>query len=193
MTPTTKPRIKVCIDPGHRNNHQDYGAVGPTGLQESAVVMFVAHCVKMLLEREFDVVMTRYSEETTIGLSQRAELANREQADLFVSIHANAHGDRSAHGVETYHWHTSTAGKRLAERIQPRLVTATGDRDRGVKTNSVWMVLRATAMPAVLVELPFISNPIWEEKMRSCEFRLTAAHAIADGIRAYFEEVAHDD
>lgn len=189
MTPTSKGRKKVFIDPGHRNNKQDFGAVGPTRLRESEVVMFVAHCVKMQLEREFDVYMSRYGEEATVGLTTRANMANREGSDIFVSIHTNAHSDRKAHGVETYHFPGSVAGRKLAERIQPRLVQATGDRDRGIKTNSTWTVLRATRMPAVLVELPFISNPIWESKMRDCEFRLDCASAIADGIRAYFKEV----
>lgn len=183
-----RAKKKVFIDPGHRNNIRDFGAVGKDGLKESEVVMFVAHCVKAKLEKDHEVYMSRYSEQTEVSLSGRVAMANREESDIFVSIHANAHNDRKAHGVETYHYPGSAEGKRLAERIQPRVVTATGDRDRGVKVNSTWAVLRGTNMPSVLVELPFISNPIWEEKMRTCEFRLTVASAIADGIRAYFEE-----
>lgn len=184
-----KQKRNVFIDPGHRNNRWDYGAVGPTGLRESEVVLFVAHCAKAALEQEYDVLMSRYSEDQLRGISERASMANSEAADIFVSIHANAHGDPTAHGVEVLHWPRSKQGIRLAERILPRLVSATADRSRGLKPRNDLGVLRLTSMPAVLVELPFISHPHWESQMRNCEFRLACARAIVEGIRAYFEEL----
>ena len=92
----------IVIDPGHGGH--DTGAIGPDGLYEKDVVLDVALKVKDILEREYPeykVVMTRDS-DVFIPLSKRAEIANMLNADLFLSIHANASPDRNARGIETY-------------------------------------------------------------------------------------------
>ncbi len=189
MESVDRPGRTVFIDPGHRNNEHDFGAVGPTGLRESEVALFVSHCLRTSLEPDYRVVMSRYGEDAKVSLSARTKAANEEPADIFVSIHTNAHSDPSAHGVEILHWPTSAQGVDLASAILPPLVKATGDRNRGLKPRTDLAVLRQTRMPAVLVELPFISHPTWEETMRDCQFQLDCARAIADGIRAYFKEM----
>lgn len=129
--------------------------------------------------------MTRSSDQF-IALEERAAIANRANADIFVSIHANANAPTSATGTESYHFPTSTNGRRLVMNIQNELVSHLGTRDRGVK-DANFSVLRNTAMPATLLELGFITNASEAERMKTASFRENAANAIHDGIQVYFQ------
>ncbi len=92
---------RIVIDPGHGGH--DTGTIGPTGLREKDVVLDVGLRLKKLLEEKTgaEVIMTR-SDDTFIPLEERTAIANEKNADLFISIHANASRDRSARGIETY-------------------------------------------------------------------------------------------
>jgi N-acetylmuramoyl-L-alanine amidase len=93
---------RIVIDPGHGGH--DPGAVGPTGLQEKDVVLSVGLKLRELLKEELglDVVMTR-STDVFIPLEERTAIANKVNADLFLSVHANAAANRNAAGIETYY------------------------------------------------------------------------------------------
>jgi N-acetylmuramoyl-L-alanine amidase len=92
---------RVVIDAGHGGH--DTGSVGPSGYSEKELVLDVAHRLKQLIEAELgaEVVMTR-TDDSFVPLEERTALANRERADLFVSIHANSSPASSARGVETF-------------------------------------------------------------------------------------------
>ncbi len=104
--PKKKPVLgkirRIVVDPGHGGH--DPGAVGPTGLQEKDVVLAIGLELRDKLKEELglDVVMTR-STDVFIPLEERTAIANKVNADLFVSIHANAAPNRSAAGIETYY------------------------------------------------------------------------------------------
>lgn len=173
----------IVIDPGHGGN--DPGAVA-NGLQEKDVVLDVGQrAADKLRASGANVIMTRSSDQF-IALEERAAIANRANADIFVSIHANAAAATSATGTESYHFPTSTNGRRLAANIQNELVSHLGTRDRGVK-DANFSVLRNTAMPATLLELGFITNASEAERMKTASFRENAANAIHDGIQVYFQ------
>ena len=93
---------KIVIDPGHGGH--DTGTIGPDGLLEKDLVLDVGRRLGKLLETRMgaEVVYTR-KDDTFIPLETRTAIANREQSDLFVSIHANSSRDSSARGVETYY------------------------------------------------------------------------------------------
>lgn len=93
---------RIVVDPGHGGH--DPGAIGPTGLQEKEIVLAIGLKLKEMLENELDldVVMTR-STDIFIPLEERTAIANKVNADLFVSIHANASPNRNAAGMETYY------------------------------------------------------------------------------------------
>lgn len=93
---------KIVIDPGHGGH--DTGTIGPNGLEEKDLVLDVGRRLGKLLETRLgaEVVYTR-KDDTFIPLETRTAIANQEQADLFVSIHANSSHDPSARGVETYY------------------------------------------------------------------------------------------
>ena len=93
---------RIVVDPGHGGH--DPGAVGPGGLQEKEVVLAIGLKLRELLKDELglDVVMTR-STDVFIPLEERTAIANKVNADLFLSVHANAAPNRNAAGIETYY------------------------------------------------------------------------------------------
>lgn len=125
--------------------------------------------------------------DTDIPLKTRTDRANKANADLYISVHANAMtGAWGAHnGVETYHYPTSTKGKKAAEIIHKHLLKGTKQRDRGVKIAN-FHVLRETKMPAVLVECGFMDNLDEAKLLMSDAFRRECAEEIARGICEYF-------
>lgn len=179
--------MRVWVDAGHGGS--DPGAIGPNGLQEKNITLAVARKLAIvLLDKGYEVGTTRHLDEF-VSLSERCRRANACAADTFVSVHCNAAAVPTANGVETFHHPTSRKGIQLAKLIQAELVAATGLRDRcapGGAKYANFQVLRDTAMPAVLAELGFISNPTEEQLLASEDFQMTCAEAIVRGIDAYF-------
>lgn len=170
---------RVCIDPGHGGH--DPGAVGG-GVKEKDIALSVAKQIGAYLEVWGYAVMLTREDDTFVSLSGRAVKANSWGADLFISVHCNSAGDESANGMEVYvHTTRSAASTRAANAIYDRLLPASGLRGRGVKAKDL-AVLRETKMPAVLVELGFVSNPDDRAKLTYSAWQDDAAKAIADGI-----------
>ena len=103
---------KIVIDPGHGGH--DTGTIGPHGLEEKDLVLDVGRRLGKLLQTRLgaDVVYTR-KDDTFIPLETRTSIANQEQADLFVSIHANSSRDPDARGVETYYLNFTSSAEAL--------------------------------------------------------------------------------
>ena len=169
----------ICIDSGHGGS--DPGATNG-GKYEKAVTLAAAKLLKKELEAAgFNVIMTR-EDDKFLTLAERCIIANREKADIFVSLHCNSAENKDAHGIET--WRYTSVGattKQLAENIQCRLIEATGARDRGVKEGSLY-VLKHTRMPAVLAEIGFISNTDESIKLFKTHYQTKIAKAICQGI-----------
>ncbi|OAB46832.1 N-acetylmuramoyl-L-alanine amidase family protein [Paenibacillus antarcticus] len=172
----------VVIDPGHGGS--DPGALSISKKYEKDTNLAISLKVQSLLLKEpnIDVVMTRDS-DTYPTLSERAQLANRINADVFVSIHGNSNPSSKPNGTETYYYQRSSS-KDLANVIHKYLIKATGLIDRGVKNNSLH-VIRETKMPAVLLEIGFLSNSSDEKVMLSDDVQNKVAQAVVDGIKEY--------
>jgi N-acetylmuramoyl-L-alanine amidase len=177
----------VCIDAGHAESTAGKRSFDGS-LREYEFNRAVALWLKYHLERHG--VKTIYSCDINtpkdISLTERCRTANNAKADLFVSIHANAHGVtwNNANGWEIYHHKNSLTGKRLAEAIHKTSIPFLGLRDRGIKTNT-FTVLTKTSMPAVLIEHAFFTNKEECEKLKSLDFRKKCAIADAKGILNY--------
>ena len=158
--------IKIYIDQGHNPFNPNAGAEG-NGLREQDIVYEVGIRLAELLRRNpsFEVRLSRPTPTTQIGSSNssslrlRVEDANAWGANYFISIHTNASSSPSATGSEAFAFSAPSAAFSLGEDILRGLNRTTGLRNRGMKTRSGLYVLRKTAMPAVLVELGFITNP----------------------------------
>ena len=175
----------VFINPGHApNGNPDPGAVNDTtGLRECDV----AKCVADNVEQYLNAAGVTTEQLQSDSLGDICRTANDSGADIFVSIHCNAVDAESANGTETWACAGSYRGSILADCIQKQIVEALGTTDRGVKiatpgVNGLY-VLSNTAMPAVLVELAFISNVSDEQLLADDQDDF--ARAIARGITAY--------
>ncbi|WP_460299286.1 N-acetylmuramoyl-L-alanine amidase [Clostridium botulinum] len=175
----------VVIDAGHGG--YDSGAVGPTGIKEKDVTLKVALKLGKILENNgVRVIYTRTSDNVSWpsnesqDLAARVAIANSNNTDLYVSIHANSFNG-SANGTETYYYSGSAKGKEAAEAVQKELVNAIGLYDRGTKTAGYY-VLKNTISPSILVELGFIDNRNEEILLNSDWFQQKCAEAIAKGI-----------
>lgn len=185
LPPVRDERVVVVLDPGHGG--ADPGAVGIGGLQEKQVIFPIALRVRQLLEAQgITVVMTR-EDDRTLDLQPRVDIAERADADLFVSIHANAISlsRPDVNGLESYY--SSETGRRLAATIHASMLAATGMNDRGVK-QAGFFVIRRTSMPATLLELGFVTGAQDAPRLRDPAWRETMANAIARGILQYIEQ-----
>ena len=158
--------IKIYIDQGHNPENPNAGAVG-NGLREQDITYRVGQELATLLraDPDYEVRLSRPTPTTALGSSNstslraRVEDANAWGADYFISIHTNASSSPSATGSEAFAFSSPSAAFSLGEDILVGLNRVTGLRNRGMKVRSGLYVLRKTAMPAVLVELGFITNP----------------------------------
>lgn len=207
--PTLESRVEaalnpfptVVLDPGHGG--RDDGARA-NNLTEKTLSLDVALRVEKFLKPfNFPVVVTR-RDDTFITLEERAEIANRIDNALFVSIHFNHAPDRSSTGVETFYASQKVPpeaawtwvgmfskpdaapdnGETLAGFIQTALVVRTDAVNRGIKGRELYVV-RHTRCPAVLVEGGFINNPLEAQLISNGEYRDRIARAIAEGIMSY--------
>ena len=177
-------RFTVVIDPGHGG--RDPGAVGIGGLQEKVVVNDIAPQVAAILRAQgVNVVMTRES-DIEVDLAPRVQTAERANASVFVSIHANAisMSRPDVNGLETFY--ASPAGERFADTVHNTVLRAMGMRDRRVRSARFY-VIRRTSMPAILIETGFVTgaedapnlaDPAWRERM---------SEAIAEGILLHLQ------
>ncbi|MHC0037824.1 N-acetylmuramoyl-L-alanine amidase [Pseudoneobacillus sp. C159] len=175
--------MKIMLDAGHGYNTP--GKRSPDGFREYEFTRSVATYARGLLETYKDVnVYFSHSDERDVPLKERTDTANKLGVDLFLSIHANAYGTtwNSANGIETYVYVTKpTRSYALAQKIQRQLITATGLRNRGVKTAN-FHVLRESKMDSVLIECGFYTNPEEVKLLRSEAYRRTCAEAITKAI-----------
>jgi N-acetylmuramoyl-L-alanine amidase len=217
---------RIVLDAGHGG--KDPGALGAEKLREANVVLAIARELRReLVLRGFEVVMTRDG-DVFLPLGERTDVANQRDADLFLSIHANAAKSRKLAGVETYlldtRYDKQTArvaarengtsvkdlsdlhmllaslklgnneryAARYANLVQSSLIrrlrkSYADTTDLGVKRGP-FLVLFQADMPAILVEVGFVSNPAEGRRLGSRDFARAAAEGIADGVSAYREQ-----
>jgi len=179
--------MRIFINPGHAlNGEPDPGACNKrTGLRESDVNAAVGALVaEYLVKAGLEVNLMQED-----NLDDVVDVANEEMADIFVSIHCNSANSISAEGTETWYCYGDDEGEVLAGYINDQIVDSVGTWDRGVKCavpgeNGLY-VLTNTEMPAVLVELAFISNANDEELLEEKQDEF--ARAIARGITDYLQ------
>ena len=180
-------KFYVVIDPGHGG--PDPGAIGIGGIRESDIVLDVSRQVKNLLtEKGVKVRLTR-NREIDLDLPPRVSLANRTDADIFVSIHANASRGkrRDINGLETFYY-SGWRGRLLAKKIQKQITKVSpGSPDRGVRQGR-YFVIRNTRMPAVLVEIGFLTGKLDARRLEKSIHRKRIAYAIAKGIIEYLSK-----
>lgn len=187
VVPIDPSSATVVIDPGHGGSAS--GAYYE-GIMEKDITLPISLMLRdLLVEEGYNVVMTRDS-DTYMTLSDRCQVANDIDADIFISIHCNALENNTTYeGLFTFYSTGSTKGQKLAQAVQDATAAATGTINRGIRNNSDYTVLRKTNMPAVLVETGFMSSH--NELMNLCDskYQMKLAQGMAEGIIQYFAQV----
>lgn len=176
----------VVLDAGHGGTQS--GAVSLTGKLEKDFNLAVIRKVQTLLMQEalVDVVFTR-TEDITLGLQDRVNIAEAAKANLFISVHGNSlelgYPNRDKiNGSETYY--SRSGSLPLAQVMHKHLIAGTGFKDNGVRTKSLH-VTRETSMPAVLLEVGYLTNSGNESGMYSEQLQDKLAREIVAGIKEY--------
>ncbi len=173
--------VVVALDAGHGGS--DPGAIGPTGVQEKDVALAVAQLLRGMLQRQrIDVVMVRDA-DIFVPLEDRAQIAARSGATLFISIHANAAVDPNANGAQAFY--ASPQSVALATALLDEMSRATGLAPRGVVQARFKVLVDTARIPAVLVETAFISNAREEQMLRNPAIQQALAQGLARGIVRY--------
>lgn len=187
----------IMIDAGHGGTEKGalYG-----GVDEREINLQIALKLGTYLQNQgLEVLYTRTGDDT-VGLSERAEMANRERAALFVSVHCNAATSTSANGTETYFYAPIETPKLFAQRmerqqlancVQKNVVSWNGFYDRGSKEKNL-AVLRETKMPSVLVECGFVSNDEERAKLLDSGYQERIAAGIGNGVIEYLNKNLKD-
>jgi N-acetylmuramoyl-L-alanine amidase len=180
-TPVTT-KFKIVIDAGHGG--KDPGAAGASGMNEKEYTLSLSKKIYELLKQNpmFEPYVTR-TDDTFVDLLDRAQLANDLKADAFISLHANFFKDPQVTGTETYYYFDNSL--KLAQVVHEHILSALGFKDRGVRNNQL-KVISHTNMPAILLELGYITNKNQEADMLSSDGQTRTAQAIVDGLKQYF-------
>lgn len=183
--------IRIFIDQGHNPGVINAGA-SYNGLEEQEITFNVGMILAGILSEDyrFEARTSRTSPDQVLGYNASSSLAirvgeaNNWPADYFISIHANANPNPAIGGAEVYVYQTNSQAYYLAHDILDRIVQIVGIRNNGVRVNSSFYVLRNTTMPAVLVELGYLTNPSDFVKLRDDQGAF--AYAIYIGLLDYF-------
>jgi len=172
---------KVVLDPGHGG--KDPGSLG-FGLVEKNLTLDLAKRIeKILVGKGISVELTRRTDEY-VDFETRSKVASLSSKTILVSLHFNAHADRSISGTETLYWPGSESGRELASYIQSELGRRLVTRNRGFRPERL-KILELTQATSVLIECGFISNR-WESQRCGSEwFRQILAEEIVQGILRY--------
>ena len=182
--------IKIFIDQGHNPSGPNTGAEG-FGLKEQDITYQVGKDLAALLraDEHFEVRLSRNTPEERLGtsnatsLAARVRAANAWPADYFVSIHVNSNPNPAINGSEVYVYRENSTAYDLGVNVLESIVDLVGTRYNQVRTNPSLYVLRRTSMPAILVELAYLSNLQDAEKLLNDQYLF--AFSIYIGILNY--------
>ena len=180
--------MKIFIDPGHGG--PDPGAVGNGVIEEYVNLNVSLELARLLRNAGYSVMLYRTTSDENVlsdknaDLRNRAAMANNWGADYFISIHTNSSERPAAQGVEAYVYRLGGTSQRLAQSIVDAVSDELGSVNRGVMQAN-FAVLRRTNMPAVLVELGYLTNQTEALNLNSPAWQKAVAKAIFNGIVSY--------
>ena len=188
----TEDKIKIYIDQGHNpTSYHNSGAVG-NGLYEENLTFTIGRLLAgfLTLDERFEVCLSRPMSSTVLGTDNTSSLEARVQgakdfeADYFISLHINSYTESSAHGIEVHTVSNTGESYDFGSALLDGLIDSTALRNRGMKQSPNLYVLKNATMPAVLVEMGFISNPTDSALLSQSPDKF--AEGLYNGILSYF-------
>ncbi len=181
----------IVIDAGHGGT--DPGTIGFGGNYEKDINLAISRKLAgRLKEAGYKIISTRDDDDYVDNI-ERADLANKKRARVFISIHGNAlENNTSTHGVQVLYYpnRTSTIGdldnNELAKMIMTALIDGTGAVDKGIKERKELIVLNQTKMPAIIIECGFLSNEKEEALLLTDSYQNQIVDSVIDGLEEYF-------
>lgn len=174
---------KIFIDAGHGG--KDSGATNGNYFEKDIALKIALKLNEMLELKGFKTQLSRTT-DVFVELNERAKKANQFNADIFVSIHLNSATNSSANGIETLVYKNQGKNYVLGANIQNELIQTMSATNRGIKERPELCVLNSTKMPAVLIEVGFLSNAREKSFLVLDAYQNKIALAIANGILKYF-------
>lgn len=172
---------RVVLDAGHGGT--DCGAVSGR-FYEKDVNLDVTNRVRdILVKQGYSVILTR-PDDKFVSLQDRVTISENNNPDIFVSIHVNSSTNSGVSGIETHYYHQESM--ELAQKVHAALASKISSPNRGL-FKSKFYVINHTTVPAILVEIGFISNEEERTELFNYTRRQATATAIADGIQSYFK------
>lgn len=182
----------IVIDAGHGG--WDPGKVSKE-IKEKDLNLDIAIILKDYLEQSGASVSITRLDDSALDknkrqdLKKRLELANKDNVDLFISIHQNSFPQENVKGAQVFYYNKSEKGKILANNIQKRLQQVVDiNNNRIAKENSTYYLLKNTKIPSVIVECGFLSNSTENKLLQNHNYQKRVAWALYMGIQDYFGE-----
>ena len=183
--------MKWYLDFGHGG--KDPEAIGPTNLKESDAALKIGMIIKENLENALEKVITTREDDKYYSLDYRTKKANTENCDYFISIHLNSATNSSAKGCEVWLYNENSKLKNLANNLCNNLSTKMDTPNRGVKYSKNLSVLKNTKMPALLIEIDFISNKEVENNLRNDNHLKNIADTISSTLLSFVNKSIVED
>ena len=184
--------MKWYLDFGHGG--KDPGALGSKNTKESDTVLKIGMLVKSKLEKHSEKVITTRESDSFYSLEHRTNKANKESCDYFISIHMNSSTNKTAKGTETWVYDSKSKIYNLAQNLCSNLSTNIKTSNRGVKESKKFSVLKNSKMPALLIEIDFISNPEIENLCANESYIKNVADTISSTLLSFAgKETSLDD
>lgn len=183
--------MKWYLDFGHGG--KDSGALGSKNTKESNSVLKIGMIIKNNLEKSNEKVITTRESDTYYSLDYRSTKANNENSDYFVSLHMNSSTNKSATGCEVWVYSENSKVYTLSKNICSNLSNKINTPNRGVKISKEFSVLRKTKMPALLIEIDFISNKDVEASLSSSQYIKDIANSISSSLLSFVNKSVVDE
>ena len=175
--------MKWYLDFGHGG--KDPGALGSKNTKESDTVLKIGMLVKSKLEKHSQKVITTRESDSFYSLEYRTNKANKNSCDYFISIHMNSSTNKTAKGTETWVYDSNSKIYNLAQNLSSNLSTNLKTPNRKVKESKKFSVLKNTKMPALIIEIDFISNPEIEILCANESYIKNVANTIASTLLSF--------
>ncbi len=169
----------VVVDAGHGG--KDPGAASVYGVNEKTITLAVARSLAAQLSRLGATVTLTRDSDRFVELDERAAIANRNNADLFVSIHADSSRNRRATGYTVYVCRDATGQSTQAASVIEQALRSCGFSSRGIR-HADYRVLVKTRCPAILVEIGYLSNPSQARSLADWGMQQRLAESLAEGL-----------